>query len=308
METKDLIIIGGGPAGLTGGIYAGRAKLATLLLAGPSFGGQLMLTDTIDDFPGFPEGISGAELIAKMMNQVKKFEVEVKEKNAVETDFNSYPFIVKADDGNIYKARAIIIATGASHRWLGLPKEKELVGRGISFCAVCDGFFFKDKNVAVVGGGDSAMENALVLSKYAKKVTVIHRKETLNAAKILQDEALKNEKIEFLFNSQIIKIIGEERLEGVEIKNLENNENKTLFFSGLFISIGYKPQIDIFKNQLEITDSGFIKVFGMTQTSKAGIFAAGDVCDPVYKQAVTAAGFGAMAALDADRWLRQQKK
>lgn len=308
METKDLIIIGGGPAGLTGGIYAGRAKLATLLLAGPSFGGQLMLTDTIDDFPGFPEGISGAELIAKMMNQVKKFEVEVKEKNAVETDFNSYPFIVKADDGNIYKARAIIIATGASHRWLGLQKEKELVGRGISFCAVCDGFFFKDKNVAVVGGGDSAMENALVLSKYAKKVTVIHRKETLNAAKILQDEALKNEKIEFLFNSQIIKIIGEERLEGVEIKNLETNENKTLFFSGLFISIGYKPQIDIFKNQLEITDSGFIKVFGMTQTSKAGIFAAGDVCDSVYKQAVTAAGFGAMAALDADRWLRQQKK
>lgn len=308
METKDLIIIGGGPAGLTGGIYAGRAKLATLLLAGPSFGGQLMLTDTIDDFPGFPEGISGAELIAKMMNQVKKFEVEVKEKNAVETDFNSYPFIVKADDGNIYKARAIIIATGASHRWLGLQKEKELVGRGISFCAVCDGFFFKDKNVAVVGGGDSAMENALVLSKYAKKVTVIHRKETLNAAKILQDEALKNEKIEFLFNSQIIKIIGEERLEGVEIKNLETNEKKTLLFSGLFISIGYKPQIDIFKNQLEITDSGFIKVFGMTQTSKAGIFAAGDVCDPVYKQAVTAAGFGAMAALDADRWLRQQKK
>ena len=303
MDIKDLIIIGGGPAGLTAGIYAGRAKLKTLLFTGPALGGQLMLSEQIDDFPGFPEKITGPELIKKMAEQVKKFDVEMIEKNVISVDFKKRPFIVKTDNKE-YLSKAVIVATGASARWLGLKNEQELIGHGISVCAVCDGFFFKDKIVGVVGGGDSAMENAITLTKYAKKVFIIHRRNELRASKKLQEEVLSNSKIEFIYNTMISEIKGEDSLEGIYIQDVNTQEKRSLELDGLFISIGYKPVTDIFQNQLDLDNHGYIKVKENTKTSVDGVFAAGDVCDIKYRQAITASGLGAMALLDADKWLR----
>jgi len=300
----DLIIIGGGPAGLTAGIYAGRAKRKTLLFAGSPPGGQLVIAGDVDDFPGFPDGIQGPDLIQKITDQAKKFGVEVKEENVTAADLHQHPFIIKTGAGGEYKAKALIIATGAVARWLGLENEQRLIGHGVSACAVCDGFFFKDKVVAVVGGGDSALEDAIYLTKYAQKVYVIHRRDQLRAAKQFQDEAFKNPKIEFIFDSIVTEIKGQDKLEGVTIKNKKTGETKYLSLEGLFIAIGHKPATDIFKGQLDLDEKGFIEVTDRTRTSQEGVFAAGDVADPYYKQAIVAAGRGAMAALDADKWLR----
>jgi len=305
MDIKDIIIIGGGPAGLTAGIYAGRAKLKTLLFTGSSLGGQLMLSAEIEDFPGFPEKMTGPELIKKMIKQVGKFNIEMIEKNVISVDLKKKPFIIKTDNEE-YLAKAVIIATGASAKWLGLENEQELIGHGVSTCAVCDGFFFKDKIVGVVGGGDSAMENAIVLTKYAKKVFIIHRRNELRASKRLQEEVLNNSKIEFIYNSIVSEIKGKNSLEGVYIKDVNTEEKKFLKLDGLFISIGYRPLTDIFQNQLDLDDHGYIKVKENTKTSVDGVFAAGDVCDTKYRQAITASGLGAMALLDADKWLRKQ--
>lgn len=300
----DLIIIGGGPAGLTAGIYAGRAKRKTLLFAGSPPGGQLVIAGDVDDFPGFPDGVQGPDLIQKITNQAKKFETEIKEDNVTAIDLHQHPFLIKTNEKGEYKAKAIIIATGAAARWLGLENEQRLVGHGISACAVCDGFFFKDKVVAVVGGGDSALEDAIYLTKYAQKVYVIHRRDQLRAAKQFQDEAFKNSKIEVIFDSIVTEIKGQDKLEGVTIKNKKTGETKYLPLGGLFIAIGHKPATGIFKGQLDLDEKGFIEVKDRTRTSQEGVFAAGDVADPYYKQAVVAAGRGAMAALDADKWLR----
>jgi thioredoxin reductase (NADPH) len=306
MDIQDIIIIGGGPAGLTAGIYAGRAKLKTLLFTGSPPGGQLMLSAVIDDFPGFPEKLSGLELLQKMIAQTKKFGIEILEKNIVSVNFQKRPFIIKTEERIEYLAKAIIIATGASNNWLGLEKEKELIGRGISVCAVCDGFFFKDKTVAVVGGGDSAMENAIALTKYAKKVFIIHRRDAFRAAKRLQEEVLNNAKIEILWKTTVVAIKGDEFLRGVIVENVNTKRRKLLEIDGLFLAIGFRPATDIFKGQVELDKNGFIKVRDNTKTSVEGIFAAGDVCDTKYRQAITAAGWGAMALLDADKWLREQ--
>jgi len=307
MDIKDIIIIGSGPAGLTAGIYAGRAKLKTLLFTGSPLGGQLMLSEQIDDFPGFPEKMTGPELIKKIIEQTKKFDVEMIEKNVVSVDFQKRPFIIKTNKEECL-AKAVIVATGASARWLGLKNEQELIGHGVSACAVCDGFFFKDKIVGVVGGGDSAIENAIVLTKYAKKVFIIHRRDQLKAAKGLQEQVFNNPKIEFIWNSIILEIKGKDSLEGIYIEDVNSKEKRFLDLDGLFISIGFKPATDIFKDQLELDDNGYIKVEENTKTSVDGVFAAGDVCDTKYKQAITAAGLGAMALLDADGWLREQDK
>jgi thioredoxin reductase (NADPH) len=308
MNIQDLIIIGGGPAGLTAGIYAGRTKLKTLLFTGSPPVGQLMLGEVIDNFPGFPEKLSGIELLQKMTAQVKKFGIETIEKNVTSVNFRKRPFIIKTNDGNEYLSKSVIIATGASNKWLGLEKEKELIGRGISVCAICDGFFFKDKIVAVIGGGDSAMENAITLTKYAQKVFIIHRKDKFRAAKKLQEEVLNNPKIEIIWNTVVTEIKGDEVLKGVVLEDVNTKETKLLNLNGLFLSIGYKPATDIVKGQLELNEDGSIKITDNTKTSIDGVFAAGDVCDNKYKQAIVAAGWGAMALLDADKWLREQDR
>lgn len=307
MDIKDIIIIGGGPAGLTAGIYAGRAKLKTLLFTGSPLGGQLMLSAEIEDFPGFPEKMTGSELIKKITEQAKKFDIEMIEKNVISVNFQKKPFTIKTDNQK-YLAKAVIVATGAFAKWLGLKNEQELIGHGISACAVCDGFFFKNKIVAVVGGGDSAMENAVVLTKYAKKVFIIHRGNELKASKKLQEEVFNNPKIEFIWNSIISEIKGKNSLEGVYIQDVNTKEKRFLELNGLFISIGHKPTTDIFKGQLELDNYEYIKVKENTKTSVDGVFAAGDVCDTKYRQAITAAGWGAMALLDADKWLRKLQK
>jgi len=305
MDIKDIIIIGGGPAGLTAGIYAGRAKLKTLLLTGLPLGGQLMLSAEIEDFPGFPKKITGSELIKKMIKQAEKFDIEIMEKNVVSVDFQKKPFVIKTDNEE-YLAKAVIVATGASAKWLGLKNEQELIGNGVSACAVCDGFFFKDKIVGVVGGGDSAIENAIVLTKYAKKVFIIHRRNESRASKKLQEEAFNNPKIEFIWNSIISEIKGKNYLKGIYIEDVNTKEKRFLELDGLFVSIGYKPATDIFQNQLDLDNHGYIKVEENTKTFIDGVFAAGDVCDTKYRQAITAAGLGAMALLDADKWLREE--
>ena len=308
MNIQDLIIIGGGPAGLTAGIYAGRAKLKTLLFTGSPPGGQLILSEIIDDFPGFPEKLSGKELLEKITAQTKKFGIEVIEQNVVSVDFQKKPFVIKTNNENEYLAKSVIVATGASNKWLGLEREKELIGRGISVCAVCDGFFFKDKIVAVAGGGDSAMETAVTLTKYAQKVFIIHRRDEFKAAKGLQEEVLNNPKIEIIWNTIITEIQGDQFLKGIIIEDVNTKEKKLLNLDGLFLAIGYKATVDFLQGQLELNKDGSIKVIDNTKTSVDGVFAAGDVCDFKYKQAITAAGCGAMALLDVDKWLREQDK
>ena len=307
MDIKDLIIIGGGPAGLSAGVYAGRAKLNPLIFTGQLGNGELASAINVDDFPGFPKGITGLELLGLMQEQAKKFGCELIEQKIFKVDFSQTPFKVIAEDQKEYYAQSVIIATGGGTRWLDLEKEKDFIGHGISTCAICDGAFFKDKEVAVVGGGDVALEDALYLTKYAEKVYIIHRREELRAAQKLQEEVSKNPTIEFIFNSEVTKLLGEKQLEGIMIKNNQTQEEKELKIAGLFLAIGFQPVTDIFKDYLERDEKGYLKVHDNVKTSLEGIFSAGDVCDAVYRQAVTAAGFGAMAAMEADRWLRQEK-
>lgn len=305
-DILNVVIIGGGPAGFTSAIYTARANLKPLIFTGTLGEGEIFLATDIDDFPGFPQGITGIELMNLMNEQAEKYGVDIINKKVKSVDFSNIPYVILDEDNNKYKTKSVIIATGGIPRWLGLDKEKELVGKGVSVCAVCDGAFFKDKIVAVVGGGDVALEDALYLSKISQKVYLIHRRNELRAASTFQEEARKTSNIQFILNSQVIKLIGDKKLEKIIVQNNETKEEMELTIDGLFLAIGFDPNTALFKDQLEIDEKGYLKVIDNVKTSKEGIFAAGDVCDSRYRQVVTASGFGAMAAIEAEKWLRQQ--
>ncbi|MEM0057202.1 MAG: thioredoxin-disulfide reductase [Candidatus Geothermarchaeota archaeon] len=301
----DVIVIGSGPAGLTASIYCAMNGLSTLVIAGYEWGGQPMKAHIIENYPGFPYGIKGPELMMNMRKQAAKFGVEFVEEDATEVNFKIRPFEVYVR-GKTFRSKTVILALGAKHKELGLKAEKEFLGRGLSYCAICDGHFFKDKVVAVVGGGDSALSDALYLANLATKVYLIHRREEFRAKKYLQDLVRSNQKIEIMFNTAIIDIIGKESVEGIKIRNLKTNEESYIKVDGIFVAIGYEPSTELVKGHLELTPNGYIKTYEFTKTSVPGVFAAGDVMDDRYRQIVTAAAFGAMAAMDAIEYLRSQ--
>ena len=303
--TRKVIIIGSGPAGYTAAIYAARANLAPLMLTGLQAGGQLTLTTLVENYPGFVDGIQGPELMETMKKQAERFGTEMIAEDATAVDFRRRPFVVRAGDAS-YESQTVIIATGATAKLLGLDAETKLMGRGVSTCATCDGFFFKDQNIMVVGGGDAAMEEALFLSRLGRKVDVVHRRDSLRASKIMQERALKNPKIEVIWNSAVDAIadVDQGKVTGVRLKNLKTGALDERPVDGLFIAIGHQPNTQIFRGQIELLPNEYIKVVpGTTQTSVPGVFAAGDAQDHVYRQAVTAAGTGCMAALEAERYL-----
>jgi thioredoxin reductase (NADPH) len=306
---RHVIIIGSGPAGLTAAIYAARANLAPLVIEGePSStsdqpGGQLMLTTEVENYPGFPDGIMGPELMIRFREQAARFGAQMLTTKATKVDFSSQPYKVWAHD-EMYEADAIIVSTGARSLMLGLEAEGRLLGHGLSTCATCDGFFFRGQEIAVVGGGDSALEEALFLTKFADKVTVIHRRDELRASKIMQSRAFSNPKIEFLWNHVVTDLLGDERLEGAKVRSVVNGEERTLPVTGLFVAIGHKPNTDLFQGILDMDEQGYlITEPGSSRTNVEGVFGCGDVQDHTYRQAVTAAGSGCMAAIDAERWL-----
>ena len=302
----SLIIIGSGPAGYTAGIYARRAMLDTLLIEGMQPGGQLTITTEVENFPGFIS-IQGPELMVKMREHAEKFGLPIDPDHVNEIDLQSRPFKLKTMLGKELTANAVIVATGASAKWLGIPGEKEFMGRGVSGCATCDGFFFKDKVVMVVGGGDTAMEDATYLTNHAKKVYVVHRRDKLRASKAMQEKALNNPKIEFIWNTVPVEVMGNSAVEKVKLKNVKTGEEFEKEIDGFFVAIGHKPNTEFLKGQLELDESGYIITKpDSTYTSVEGIFAAGDVRDKVYRQAITAAGSGCMAAIDAERWLEEK--
>ena len=301
----DVIIIGSGPAGYTAAIYAARANLSVLMLQGYQVGGQLMLTSDVENYPGFEEGILGPPMMEKFEAQARRFGTEVIPEDVISIDFSKRPFKVITDSGE-YEARAIIISTGASAKWLGLPSEQRLQGRGVSACATCDGFFFKNKDVAVIGGGDTAMEEATFLMRYANHVTVIHRRDTLRASKIMQDRAFKNPKISLIWDTEVTEVLGENEVTGLRLHNVKTDEESILPVQGFFLAIGHKPNTDLFKGILDMDKVGYIIPVEHTMTNIPGVFAAGDVTDHRYRQAVTAAGDGCRAAIDAERWLEGQ--
>jgi thioredoxin reductase (NADPH) len=304
-KMRDVIIIGSGPAGYTAAIYAARAQLNPLLIASSvEPGGELMKTTEVENYPGFPEGAMGPDLMANFQAQAERFGTEILFDDVVEVDLKGDVKIVKTGAGETFEAKTVIISTGAAYRELGLPKEKELSGHGVSWCATCDGFFFREKTIAVVGGGDSAMEEANFLTKFATKVYVIHRRDTLKASKIMQQRSFDNPKIEFIWNSGIAELKGEGKLEGVVLENTVTGAKSDLALDGLFIAIGNDPRVWLVENQVELTEERFIKVDGRSsRTTLPGVFAAGDVIDPTYRQAITAAGSGCVAALDAEHYL-----
>jgi thioredoxin reductase (NADPH) len=302
-ETEKVIIIGSGPAGLTAGIYTARAMLSPLLLAGSAMGGQLMTTTDVENFPGFPEGILGPELMQRMLQQAERFGTRVLYEDAVRVNLREHPFTVETSAGNVFRCLALIIATGASPRRLGLPSEEKFFGRGVSTCATCDGWFYRDKVVCVIGGGDSAMEEALYLTHHASKVYVIHRRDQLRASKIMQERAFKNPKIEFIWNTVVTEILGDQTVTGVRLKNVKTGEESELPLDGVFLAIGHEPNTKLFEGQLELDERGYIVVDRYQRTSVPGVFAAGDCHDHTFRQAITAAGFGCAAAIMAERWL-----
>ncbi|MEO8696180.1 MAG: thioredoxin-disulfide reductase [Acidimicrobiales bacterium] len=315
-DIRDVVIIGSGPAGLTAAVYAARGNLAPLVLEGePSStsdqpGGQLMLTTEVENFPGFPEGIMGPDLMANMRSQALRFNAEILTVKVSRVDLSERPFKIWVGDPSAaptYLARSIIVATGAQSLMLGLPAEQRLIGHGLSTCATCDGFFFRGHNIAVVGGGDSAVEEATFLTKFADSVTIIHRRKELRASKIMQDRAFANPKINFLWNHTVDDILGEHKVEGVVVRDTTTNVVSTLPISGLFVAIGHRPNTDLFRGQLEMAESGYLITQPRSSaTDVAGVFACGDVQDDIYRQAITAAGSGCMAAIDAERWLETQ--
>src|SRR5262245_27785230 len=302
---KDVVIIGSGPAGLTAAIYAARANLSPLVIEGNEAGGQLMITTDVENYPGFEQGIMGPELMEIWKKQAARFGTEFLGSDVTRVDLSKRPFRIEIRDQAIF-ARTVIIATGASARKLGLPSEKSLWGRGVSYCATCDGFFFKNRELVVVGGGDSAMEEANFLTKFASKVTIVHRRDTFRASKIMVDRARANPKMAFVMDSEVTEVLGVDsgKVTGIKVKNLKTGAASELAADGLFVAVGHTPNTALFKGQLEMDAAGYLTVkTGSTATSVDGVFAAGDVADHVYRQAITAAGTGCMAAIDAERWL-----
>lgn len=312
MEIQDLIIIGSGPAGYTAAVYASRANLNPLLfeglLAGGQPGGQLMLTTDVENYPGFPAGIMGPELMELFKKQAERFGTKMLRQDVDKVDFSKRPFKVTSD-GKDYFAKSVIIATGAVARWLGIESEKALQGYGVSACATCDGAFFKNKEVVIVGGGDTAMEEANFLTRFASKVTLIHRREEFRASKIMLERTRKNPKIAFVLNSAIVEIkdVAAKKVTGVVLQNFKTNTKSELACQGVFVAIGHEPNTKMFKGQIDVDDKGYIALKGGTRTNVEGVFAAGDVADHIYRQAVTAAGSGCAAALDAERFLAEHE-
>ncbi|HEY4694519.1 MAG TPA: thioredoxin-disulfide reductase [Candidatus Nanoarchaeia archaeon] len=302
----DTIIAGSGPAGLTAAIYAARSNLKTLVIAGAEPGGQLIWTTEVEDYPGFPEGILGPDLMKLFREQAERLGAKFADGQVKEVDLKERPFKVKVGDRQ-FLGQSLIIATGASAMWLGLPSEQRLRGRGVSACAVCDGAFFKGKNLVVVGGGDTALREALFLTRFAPKVYVVHRRDSLRAFKALQERAFQNPQIEFVWKSEVQEVLGKDTVNGVKIKNNQTGKEKTLDVQGLFVAIGHRPNTDFLKGHLELSEKGYIMLKGGSTTSVKGVFAAGDVHDWKYQQAVTAAGAGCMAALEVEEFLEEQK-
>lgn len=301
---EKLIIIGSGPAGLTAAIYGARGSLNPLVISGRAAGGQLMLTTDVDDFPGFPEGIQGPDLMMQMRKQAERFKTRFIDEDVLSVDFSQKPFSVKTETRN-FKTETVIIATGASAMWLNLPSEQKLIGKGVSACAVCDGFFFKGKNLIVVGGGDTAMREAQHLSKLANKVTVIHRRGELRAQKALQDLVKSKQNLEFIFDTVVEEVLGKDKVSGVRLKNVQTGEVREIAIDGIFVAIGHKPNTDFLKGHLELDERGYIKVRDEIYTSVEGVFSAGDVSDHRYRQGVTAAGAGCKAVLEVEEYLEK---
>lgn len=321
-KVRNVIIIGSGPAALTAALYNARADLKPLVLAGVKWGGQLMLTTDVENYPGFPQGILGPKLMENFRHQAERFGAEILTVDVTAVDFSQGPFKVMVG-GKEYLARSVIIATGAETNWLGLANEQRLIGRGVSSCAPCDAWFFKDKKVIVVGGGDSAMEEALTLTKFATAVTIIHRRDEFRASNIMLDRAKANKKIKWIVNSEVIDVLGKDKVSGVKIKNMKDGSAQDLTVDGMFVAIGHHPMTDIFKGQVEVDEKGFVKRMTNDErlttnanptaryqmmTSVEGVFVAGDVHDYHYRQAVTAAGFGCAAAMEAEKWLESDSR
>ena len=303
MTTRKLIIIGSGPAGLTAAIYAARAELQPLLFEGPEPGGQLVTTSEVENFPGFPKGILGPELMDNMKEQAKRFGTEIRSELITSVDFSQAPYTVKNASGEEFSAQSVIVATGASAMWLGLPSEQRLRGKGVSACATCDGFFFRGKTVAVVGGGDTAMEEALYLTKFCPQVHVLVRKDALRASKIMAERAQGNDKIVFHWNVEVAEVLGDASVSGLKLKSTKDESESELEVQGLFLAIGHKPNTDAFAGQLEVDKKGYLVVHDQVMSDKPGVFIAGDVSDYRFRQAVTAAGWGCMAAIEAEKFL-----
>ncbi len=305
-QIEKLIIIGSGPAGLTAAIYAARGNLTPLVIAGREAGGQLMLAPDVDDYPGFPEGVNGVDLMDKMRKQAERFETRFVMEDVISVDLKTRPFQLKTENYEL-KTESLIIATGASAQWLGLESETKFRGKGVSACAVCDGFFFKDKEVAIIGGGDTALKEANYLSKICKQVTVIHRRDKLRAQTALQESVKSKPNIKFLFNTTIVEFLGQEKLEGLRLKNTQDGSTSEMTIDGAFVAIGHKPNTEFLKGEIEMDEKGYIVVSGETHTSVKGVFTAGDVSDIRYRQAITAAGAGCKAAFDVEEYLENLK-
>ncbi len=306
-DVRNIIIIGSGPAGLAASLYASRAHLDPLLLTGDDIGGQVSLTSEVENYPGFPDSITGPELVQKMQEQAEKFGTVVHIDTVTAVNLESYPFKLSTYERD-YKARALIIATGASHRKLNVPGEERLIGRGVSYCATCDGWFFNGKEIVVVGGGDSALEEGIFLTRFASKVTIIHRRDELRAGKTLQKRAFNNDKIDFIWNTVVEEIVGDEKVNGVRLHNRVTGEDSFFPTEGVFVFIGHTPNSQLFEGQLEVDDHGYLVVDRHYMTSKEGVWAAGEVADSTFRQVITSAGMGASAAIMVERWLGEKEE
>ena len=305
-DVRKAVVIGSGPAGLTAALYLARANLEPLVLEGQQPGGQLTITTDVENYPGFPDGIQGPEMMDLFRKQAQRFGAESQFRTVVGVDFSERPYSMTLDNGETVKSHAVIISTGSTAKWLGLPGEEKLQGRGVSACATCDGFFFKGEKVVVVGGGDTAMEEALFLTKFAEQVTVVHRRTELRASKIMAERARKNPKIEWELNKVVVDILGDEKVEGVVLEDVESKERQERPAGGYFAAIGHKPNTELFVDWLDLDDNGYLITHDDVLTKLAGVYACGDVQDHVYRQAVSAAGTGCMAAIRAERWLAEQ--
>jgi len=306
VEDRRVVIVGSGPAGYTAALYAARAELSPLVVAGLSFGGQLMLTTDVENFPGFPDGVTGPELMELFQKQAERFGADVLLEDATCVELREHPFRVETDSRS-FRADCVILATGASAKWLGLDSEARLQNRGVSACATCDGALYRGKAMAVVGGGDTAMEEALFLTRFATRVSVIHRRDSLRASKIMQERVLAHDKIDLVWNSGVVEVLGDDFVTGVVVEDLNTGQRRTLDVEAFFVAIGHQPNTGLFSDQIDVDEMAYIRVeAGTTRTSREGIFACGDAIDPHYRQAVTAAGSGCMAAIEAERWLAAQ--